>query len=229
MNHPFTSSEPGSEEEEHLLGSFVRQRGNEKLKQRYAMKLLTEQGISRPPLDTNKKGTLLRLSPALRRIAAGAALLVGLAAALLYVNLPSAYEALLAENLEVENYYLPFTRGGEDPVQVRSAIETQLLLDYGAGRFDRVTANIGADLSVTGRFYVALALIVTEREDEARHEFQQLIGDTEIGEESDWYDILLQLRAGEIEAGKRRLAAYTPDDLMHYRKAQELLRTLTDE
>lgn len=229
MNHPFTSSEPGSEEEEHLLGSFIRQRGNEKLKQRYATKLLIDQGIAQPPLDTNKKGILLRLSPTLRSIAAGATLLLGLAAALLYLNLPSAYETLLAENLEVENYYLPFTRGGEDPMQVRSVIETQLLLDYGAGRFDRVTANVGANLSVTGRFYLALALIVTEREDEARHEFQQLIGNTDLGKEAAWYDILLQLRAGEVEAGKRRLAAYTSDDLMHYRKAQELLRTLADE
>ena len=229
MNHPFTSSEPGSEEEERLLGSFVRQRGNEKLKQRYGKQLLTEQGISQPPRDKRKRGVLLRFSPTLRRIAAGAAFLVGLAATLLYLNLPSAYETLLAENLEVENYYLPFTRSGEKPTQVRSAIETQLLLDYGAGRFERVTANVGANLSLTGRFYLALALVVIEREGEARYEFQQLIGDTDLGKEAAWYDILLQLRAGGIEAGKQRLAAYTSDDLMHYRKARELLLTFAEE
>jgi hypothetical protein len=228
MNFSFDNVPPDSPEEDRLVGSFLRQRGNNYLRERYAKKLETLHGISvGTPNTYTSVRQLFAMRPLLRYIAAVAAI-IGIAIPAYFLSQPtSASDQLLAEYLGVEDYYIPISRstiprGEEDRV---SRSDIQLLLDYGAGHFERVTARAGSPLSHTGTFYVALALIVTNREEEAIRQLAPLTQEGEYMDEAFWHTSLLQLRLGDVAAARKGLESYKPGD-SYYHKAQALLSLL---
>ena len=225
--NPLLNTPPDSKQEDHMVGSFLRQVGKRNLRDRYASKLATDHGIHQPPPDSGSGKARGRSARTYWYLAAAASILLCLGAFLLYPNQEDGFEELLAENLSVESYYLPMTRG-ESPA-MSSRFETQLLLDYGAGKFEAVTARQGSRLSPVGTFYLALALIVTDRKEEALVQLRDIPMESDLREEADWFALLLRLEAGEIVEGRRLLAAYKPDNLIYYRRAQALLKSLRVE
>jgi hypothetical protein len=218
MKNPLLNTAEGSPEEDHMVGSFVRQRGQQALRERYAQRIAQDHGIHRP----SRKRVLQRFLPA----AAAAVVLLALGT-FAWLNQPSPMETLLADNLYVEDYYVPINRSSapNDESQLTSS-ESQLLLSFGAKRFQEVIALEPMAKSPTARFYVGLALISQERDAEARTVMQGLLDDTSYGEEARWYDTLLALRMGDRVNAKSALATYTPNNLSYYQKAQELLRAM---
>jgi len=228
---PILNTPPGSDEEDRVVADFVQKLFESDLRQRYATKLAATHGVELPPEDvTTASIPNIDIRPRLlsRRfyltVAAGVALLI--AAFFLFTGGEDEFDSLLAQNLAVESYYLPFTRG-ESPA-AGSRLEAKLLLDYGAGHFDRVVARQGATLTPVGRFYLSLALIVKGRMDEARVQLANIPAEDKLRAEADWFSLMLELQDGATPRELEKLRAYGPEDIAYYRRAQQLLAALPD-
>ena len=224
----FTNRPPGSPEEDELVGAFIRQREDDRRRRRYRQ-LLARNYDLRSPL-----ASVVTTSPATKTRrrwstwAAAAAALVALSLALFLlkpISQPTS-DDLLASYLAVEEYNVPLSRSTAATDHGIPEREIGLLVDYGAGRFQAVIARMNEQLSATGQFYVALALITQERDAEANQLLKSLEQDPRYGKPATWYRTLVLLRAGSTEEAKARLQAYTAADLAYYRRARDLLATL---
>lgn len=221
MNNPLLNTPEGSAAEESMVDAFIQQRGDRDLRKRYARLLEREHNVVRPMSTPRRRYAWVA------SIAAGLALLIG---ALTWWNQPSKYEVLLAGHLNVEDYYLPNFRGAVAPVDNQLTTEEgQLLLLFGAKRFDEVIVQAQVAQSPTAQFYLALALIEQQRYEEGRSLMQQLATHPDYGNEARWYDALLLLQLGELPAGIEKLADYPPSATGYYSRAQELLQQLREQ
>lgn len=212
--------------EDQIIGDFIRQRGNEHLRRRYRNLLSRDHNRPRPPApDRGARAMVRRVLP----WAAAAAALAGLILGVYHWTGPGSRAGgeLLASYLDVADYYVPLTRSSAAvrPVDKR---DVDLLLDFGAKRFDRVIAREGEHLQPTGRFYLALALITTGRYGEAQLQLERLRDDPHYAAEANWYHTLLLLRSGSVGVAETRLRAYQPADVLYYGRARTLLDELAN-
>lgn len=232
-NNPLLQTLPDSPEEDRLLGDFVRQLNKAALREKYADGLAKNHGIVEPerpslPLGKTPRRSLRAVWRSRTAQIAAIALLVLSAGTGWYLsNRASTEEGLLAAYLAVEDYYVPVTRSKPAPQLPATLIERQLLLDFGAKRFDKITALKNVPLTPTGNFFLALAFIATERPEEALQTFALIpADDLEYGVEANWYATLLHLKLGNREKAIERLRYYAASDELFSLRARTLLEAM---
>ena len=221
MSNPFANHEPGSPEEEAIVGSFVRQRADRALRDRYASQLANQHGIVRPQAAP----VVRRLTPRrLWRLGAAAAVALLLLAGLWTLNAPSEYDRMLTAQLDLTDYQLPYARtaGPQDNTTV-SALETQLMIDFGAERYEEIVARANGNFSPVGTLFLGLAHLELGRYAEAQTLLLSVPTDHPLATEATWYAALIDLKLEDFPRAKARLNSIPETQLEYYRKAQRLL------
>jgi hypothetical protein len=235
-DNPLLQALPDSPEEDRLLGDFVRQLNRAALRTKYAKRLTTDHGIVEP--ECPRVSTVLAPDRPLRtvwrsrvaQIAALTLLIFSAGTAWYFSERASAEQELLAAYLLVEDYYVPITRSAPAQQLPLTVIERQLLLDFGAQRFDKITALINVPLTPTGNFFLALSFIATERPEEALQTLALISADDpEYGVEADWYATLLRLKWGNRAKAIERLQYYAASEEFLSVRARALLEVVNKQ
>jgi len=212
------------DEQDAIIGAFVRQREDAKLRARWEKKLASEQQLSR------KEKPVVRTMGKIRRLSF---LLVGVAAALLFlvVFLPGLMvqngEELLAEN--ITELSLSGTRGATQAT-TPDDLRSQLLNNFQAGDFASA-ALAGERLmdlpeaSEADRLNLGLAYLRAKRYEAAAGAFRRLVeGGSIFRSEARYYLGLSLLAGGDTPAGLEQMRQITPADGGRiYDNAKELL------
>ncbi|CAH0999482.1 hypothetical protein LEM8419_00782 [Neolewinella maritima] len=205
------------EEEDRLIGAFIRQHGRDELRARYEEKY---RQLRQPATVKSQSMAKVRRLYFFLSGAAVCGLLV-----FLYTS-PTVFgngrqDRLLAQYLTVADHYTPTSRDTDGTL-----LSTDLYANFRAQRYQAVVDQTATATDPAARYYRALAFIALNQFAQAITVLQHFSPAEEFAADANWYLTLLLLQDGETATARTRLQTYTPEDGLHYRQAQALLKTL---